>query len=162
MARQRRGEPGGDARRRGGSRARLGLLAVVAAAAVTAACPQGGRLLGGPGFAGGGSGGGGTGATSVVGTWRNFTTFFDAASGDTIVSETRWTFAAGGSCSKLVIHTFVNAGVQDTIFQGSCNYTSGGSSVTITFVGSSVPTTFSVGFSGADLLLGGSRFQRVG
>src|SRR5881409_1221122 len=114
MARQRRGEPGGDARRRGGSRARLGLLAVVAAAA------------------------------------------------DTIVSETRWTFAAGGSCSKLVIHTFVNAGVQDTIFQGSCNYTSGGSSVTITFVGSSVPTTFSVGFSGADLLLGGSRFQRVG
>src|SRR5438445_222508 len=59
MARQRRGEPGGDARRRGGSRARLGLLAVVAAAAVTAACPQGGRLLGGPGFAGGGAGPGG-------------------------------------------------------------------------------------------------------
>src|SRR5438445_13741549 len=112
MARQRRGEPGGDARRRGGSRARLGLLAVVAAAGVTAACPQGGRLLGGPGFAGGGSGGGGTGATSVVGTWRNFTTFFDAASGDTIVSETRWPFAAGGPCSNLFIHAVVNAGVK--------------------------------------------------
>src|SRR5438445_13003304 len=85
MARQRRGEPGGDARRRGGSRARLGLLAVV-----TAACRQGGRLLGGPGVAGGGSRGGGPGATNVVGTWRNGATFVDAASGAPIVAETGW------------------------------------------------------------------------
>src|SRR5207245_7805927 len=96
MARQRRGEPGGDARRRGGSRARLGLLAGVAAAGVTAACPQGGRRLGGPGFAGRGSGGGGTGATSVVGTWRHFTTFFDAASGDALLYETHRPLAAAG------------------------------------------------------------------
>ena len=34
--------------------------------------------------------------------------------------------------------------------------------VTITFEGSSVPTTFSVAFSGGDLLLGGFRFQRIG
>ena len=136
-------------------------MAVIAAAAVTAACPAGGRLIGGPGVAGGG-GSGGTGGASLVGTWRNFTTFFDAASGDTIVSETRWTFTADGACSKVVTHTFVNAGVQDTIFQGSCTYTSSAASVTITFMGSSVPTTFSVSFSNGDLLLGGFRFQRIG
>ncbi|MGH7548916.1 MAG: hypothetical protein ACREMM_12180, partial [Gemmatimonadales bacterium] len=111
---------------------------------------------------GGGGGGGGGGDASLVGTWRNLTTFLDAMSGETIVSETRWTFAAGGTCSKVVTHTFVNAGVQDTIFQGGCTFTSGGSSVTIIFAGSSVPTTFSVAFSNGDLLLDGFRFQRIG
>jgi len=85
-------------------------------------------------------------------------------SGETVVSETRWTFssAAGGTCFKVVTQTFVRAGVQDTIFQSSCTFVSGGSSITITFTGSSVRTTFSVAFSNGDLLLDGFRFQRIG
>jgi len=108
----------------------------------------------------GGGGGGGTGGASLVGTWRNLTTFFDA-SGETIVSETDWTFAPGGACSKVVTHTFVSAGVQDTVFQGSCTYAFGGSSVTIRFTGSSVPSTFSVAFSNGELMLEGSPYQRI-
>src|SRR2546422_11168066 len=78
MARQRRGEPGGDARRRGGSRARLGLLAVVAAARGTPAGPQGGPRRCGPGLAWGGPGGGGPRAPPVLGHLRELAPLFGA------------------------------------------------------------------------------------
>ncbi len=132
-------------------------------AAATAACPIDSRVSG-PLSAGGGTGGGGgaggTGAASVLGTWRNLTSLL-TTTGDTVISDTRWTFAAGGVCSRTVIQTFVNAGVEDTTTR-DCTFTFDGSSVVLTFQGSSVSTRFSVTFSGPDLVLGGFRFTRIG
>jgi hypothetical protein len=165
MVGQRRREPRGDTGRRDRGRARLGLLGVILIAAASVACPLDGRPIGGPGAPGiatGGGAGTGPGSASLIGTWRNFTTFFDGSSGDTIVSETRWRFEASGACFKVVTRTFVRAGVQDTTFQSGCTFVSGGSAITITFTGSSVATTFSVAFSSGDLLLDGFRFQRIG
>ena len=76
--------------------------------------------------------------------------------------DVRWTFDAGGACSRTRIQTIVsgNSGTEtsDTI---GCTYVSNGSSITVTFTGSSVPSTFSVGFFGSDLVLAGTRFTRI-
>lgn len=137
------------------------MLLVLSAAAVTAACPSAGVRFVGPGLSGGGGGGGGgTGSASLVGTWRNLTTVFSG--GDTIVTQTVWTFTASGTCSKSVTQTFVNSGSEFTFPTQDCTYTFSGSSVTVTFVGSSVATRFSVAFSGGDLILDGFRFTRIG
>jgi len=136
---------------------------VIAAAAAIAACAPGG-LGGGAGFLGGGTGGGTGGASSVatqlLGSWRN--TRIVATGGDTIITETVWTFSAGGSCSKAVSQTSVSTGNEFFFPTQSCAYTVGGSSVTVTFAGSSVPTTFSVAFSSGTLILDGFPFQRIG
>ena len=131
----------------------------MAAGAVTAACPPGG-LGGGPGFLGGGTGGGTPVATQLLGSWRN--TRVVLSGGDTIITETVWTFSAGGSCSKAVSQTFVSTGNEFFFPTQTCAYTVGGSSVTVTFAGSSVPTTFSVAFSSGTLILDGFPFQRIG
>ena len=114
---------------------------------------------GSSGGSGGSGGGGGRAGASLVGVWRNL--FSITSSGETTVTDTRWSFGTGGACSRTVIKTFVTAGIETTDAR-TCTYTSGGSSVTIVFDGSTVPTTFSVAFAGADLLLGGFRFQRIG
>lgn len=115
---------------------------------------------GGTGTGGGGGGGGGTGAASLVGTWRNLSSFLTTM-GDTVISDTRWTFGADGSCARVLIQTFVSSGIQDTTTR-NCSYTFDGSAVGVTFEGSSVSTRFSVTFSNGDLLLGGFRFSRLG
>ena len=136
--------------------------AALTAALLTAGCPNAGIRVLGPGI-GGGAGGGGGGAggsgASLVGVWRNL--FSTTSASETIITDTRWTFGAGGDCSRTVVKTFVVAGVETTDVR-NCQYTTAGSNVTIIFEGSSVPTTFSVAFSSGDLLLGGFRFQRIG
>ena len=136
---------------------------MIAAAAASAGCAPGG-LGGGTGFLGGGTGGGTGGgsqlATQLLGSWRN--TRIVASSGDTIITETVWTFSAGGSCSKAVSQTSVSTGNEFVFPTQSCAYTVGGSSITVTFSGSSVPTTFSVSFSSGALILDGFPFQRIG
>ena len=77
------------------------------------------------------------------------------------MSDTRWTFSGAGGCSRLVIQTFVNAGIQDTTIR-NCSYTFDGSAVAIVFEGSSVSTRFSVAFSNGNLVLGGIPFTRIG
>lgn len=81
--------------------------------------------------------------------------------GDTVVTDTRWTFAAGSGCSRMVIQTFVSAGIEDTTIR-NCTYSFDGSAVMIIFEGSSVSTRFSVSFLNGDLILDGFRFTRIG
>lgn len=115
----------------------------------------------GPGSTGGLGGGGGGGAgPNITGTWRNVMSF-TTSGGETIVSDTRWTFGTGGACSRTVLRTFVNAGVQETETR-ACTYVVGASTVEVIYEGSSVPVRFSIAFAGADLLLGGFRFTRIG
>ncbi|MGH7644039.1 MAG: hypothetical protein ACREMR_00500, partial [Gemmatimonadales bacterium] len=113
---------------------------------------------GGGGGAGGGGGGGGTSA-AIVGTWRHVSTL--VGNGETVVSDTRWTFASDRTCSKVLIQTFVNAGFETTEVR-PCTYTPASASVTIVFDGSSVPVTFSVSFSSGNLILDGFVFTRLG
>jgi hypothetical protein len=110
---------------------------------------------------GGGGTGGGTGSAPVVGTWRNVRVVLEAGTRDTIITETRWTFNAGGACSKTVAQTRVSTGTQITFPRDTCTYTFTGSSVTVLFAGSSVPTTFSVTFANGTLLLDGFPFSRI-
>jgi hypothetical protein len=94
-----------------------------------------------------------------VGTWRHVSTLI-ASDGETVVSDTRWTFGSDRTCSKLLIQTFVRAGVETTDVR-PCSYTPGSASVTIVFDGSSVPVTFSVSFSNGNLILDGFVFTRL-
>lgn len=117
--------------------------------------------LAGPGVATAGGGGGGSGsggAAALVGHWRNILSLIGAG-GELIVSETRWRFDAGGTCSKTVLQTFVDRGEQfaDTML---CTWTASATSIAITRDGSNVAATFSYRFDGADLLLDGFRFTR--
>lgn len=115
------------------------------------------------GGGGGGSGGGaGGGASALVGTWRNLSTLI-LSSGETLVLDVRWSFDAGGGCSRTRIQTLIsgNTGTETTETL-SCTYTPSGSSITVTFQGSSVPSRFSFAFVSGDLLLAGTRFTRIG
>ncbi|MGH7613598.1 MAG: hypothetical protein ACREMW_06095, partial [Gemmatimonadales bacterium] len=114
---------------------------------------------GGGGSGGGGAGGGGGGAAAaIVGTWRHVSTLISA--GETVVSDTRWSFGSDLTCSKLLIQTFVNAGFETTEVR-PCTYTPASVSVRIVFDGSSVPVTFSVSFSNGNLILDGFVFTRL-
>ena len=118
----------------------------------------------GGGTTGGGTGGGSTGGVSgaLVGTWRNLSTL-PLSDGGTAVFDVRWSFDASNSCSRTRIQTIIhgNTGKETTETIG-CTYVFAGSSVTVTFQGSSVPSRFSVSFAGGDLLLAGTRFTRLG
>lgn len=118
----------------------------------------------GGGTTGGGTGGGSTGGGSgaLVGTWRNLSTL-PLSDGGTAVFDVRWSFDAANSCSRTRIQTIIhgNTGTETTETIG-CTYVFAGSSVTVTFQGSSVPSRFSVSFAGSDLLLAGTRFTRLG
>jgi len=117
--------------------------------------------VGGGGGAGGGGGGGGGGASAaLVGTWRHVSTLI-TSNGETIVSDTRWTFGSDRTCSKVVIQTFVIAGFETTDVR-PCTFTPASTSVRIVFDGSSVPVTFSVSFSNGNLILDGFVFTRLG
>lgn len=129
------------------------------------ACDTGLRVVGygttGGGSTGGGGGGGGASAT-LVGVWRNVSSLI-LGSGETVVFDVRWSFGADGSCSRTRIQTVVDAGGgSETTETIPCTYVASGSRVTVTFQGSSVPSSFSVAFSGGDLLLDGTRFNRIG
>jgi hypothetical protein len=159
---QRRSEPGGNAGRRWIRSARLAVLLLGIAAG--AGCDAGIRVVG-FGTAGGGGGGGtgaGGGATGLVGTWRNLSSLA-LSSGETLILDVRWSFDAAGTCSRTRIQTIVsgNAG-SETTETLPCTYTLSGSTVTVTFQGSSVPSRFSVAFVSGDLLLAGTRFTRIG
>ncbi|MDP3910046.1 MAG: hypothetical protein Q8Q14_06615 [Gemmatimonadales bacterium] len=130
------------------------------------ACDSGLRVVGygQTGGGGGGTGGGaGGGAATLVGVWRNLSSLV-LSSGETVVFDVRWSFGSDRSCVRTRIQTIVGPGGGDeTTERIPCTYvlSGGGSSVTVTFQGSSVPSTFSVAFSGGDLLLGGTRFDRI-
>lgn len=134
------------------------------------ACDGGLRVVGfgttggtGGGGGGGGTGGGsGGGASALVGTWRNLSSRV-LSTGETLILDVRWSFDATGSCSRTRIQTIVSGteGSETTETLG-CTYTFSGSTVTVTFQGSSVPSQFSVAFQGSDLLLAGTRFTRIG
>ena len=153
-----------DVDRGRGFRPRLPALVLAASLGASLACPVGSNRIigvtsgGGGGSGGSGGGGGGGGSSALVGSWRHLSTFF-TMDGETIVSETRWSFGGGGSCQKDLIQTFVNAGfaTTDTRF---CTYTADASSVTVTFDGSTVATRFSYSFSGGTLILDGFAFSR--
>lgn len=165
MAGQRWGEPGSNAQRRRRRGRRLATL-LLAATATLAACDVGTRVTGfgtagGGGGPGGGSGGGG-GASALVGTWRNLSTLI-LSSGETLVLDVRWSFDAGGGCSRTRIQTLISGDTgTETTETLPCTYTFASSAVTVTFQGSSVPSRFSVAFSGGDLILDGRRFTRIG
>jgi hypothetical protein len=101
-------------------------------------------------------------ASALIGTWRNLSTLV-MSTGETLVLDVRWQFDAGGDCSRARIQTIVsgNAGTE-TSDRIACGYTLTGSTMTVSFAGSSVPSRFSVSFAGADLLLAGTRFARIG
>ena len=113
------------------------------------------------GGGGGGAGGGGGGGTSaaLVGTWRHVFALI-TSSGETVVSDTRWTFGSDQTCTKVLIQTFVNAGFETTEVR-PCTFTPASGSVRIVFDGSSVPVTFSVSFSNGNLILDGFVFTRL-
>jgi hypothetical protein len=137
------------------------LLAALAAGG--GACDSGLRVVG-YGTTGGGStaGGGGGASTTLVGVWRNVSSLM-LGSGETVVFDVRWSFGADGSCSRTRIQTVVDAGGgSETTETIPCTYVASNSRVTVTFQGSSVPSSFSVAFSGGDLLLDGTRFNRIG
>ncbi len=101
-----------------------------------------------------GTGGGGAGTSSgITGSWRNV--FATATS----VIDTRWSFTAGGACVNTVITTQLDPGRENTVVR-PCTFTLNGSSLSVTFSGSSFVSTFSVAFSGGELLLDGFRFRR--
>lgn len=166
MAGQRRGEPGSNAQRRRRRGRRLAALLLAAATAATlAACDAGIRVAGFGSAGGGGTGGtgsGGGGASALVGTWRNLSTLI-LSSGETLVLDVRWSFDAGGGCSRTRIQTLISGDTgTETTETLPCTYTFASSAVTVTFQGSSVPSRFSVAFSGGDLILDGRRFTRIG
>lgn len=80
---------------------------------------------------------------------------------ETVVNDTRWTFTAGGACSRTAIQTLVAAGTETTTIR-ACTYTLSGSTLSVVFEGSSFVNRFTATFSGADLLLDGFRFTRIG
>jgi hypothetical protein len=127
-------------------------------------CDAGIRVVGfgttGGGTSGGG-GGGGSNPAALAGTWRNVSTLM-LSSGETAVFDVRWTFDASGACSRTRMQTIVsgNSGSETTDTIG-CTFVFNSSSITVSFTGSSVPSTFSVGFLGNDLLLAGTRFTRL-
>jgi len=92
---------------------------------------------------------------SVAGSWRH------VLATPTTVIDTRWSFTAGGACSRTVITTLLDVGRETTEVR-ACTYTLPGGSIAIVFQGSSFVSTFSVTFTGGDLLLGGFRFRRIG
>jgi hypothetical protein len=119
-----------------------------------------------PGQTGGGNTGGGgiAGSSSLVGVWRSLSSL-PLATGETLILDVRWSFGSTGACQRTRIQTIVDAGGgSETTETVACSYvlSSGGSSVTVTFQGSSVPSTFTVAFSSGDLLLAGTRFDRIG
>jgi hypothetical protein len=77
------------------------------------------------------------------------------------VTDTRWSFTAGGACGRTVVKTLLDAGLEDTTVR-ACSFTLDGSSLAVVFAGSSFVSTFSVSFTGGDLLLDGFRFSRIG
>jgi len=126
---------------------------------VTVACLGGAVRVTGVSGGGGGAGGGGTSA-AIVGTWRHVSTLI-TSNGETVVSDTRWSFGSDRTCTKLLIQTFVSAGIETTDVR-PCTYTPASASVTIVFDGSTVPVTFSVSFSNGNLILDGFVFTRLG
>jgi len=163
MVGQRRSEPGGNAGRRWIRSARLAVLLLGTAAG--AGCDAGIRVVGFGTTGGGGTGGtggGGGGASALVGTWRNLSSLV-LSSGETLVLDVRWTFDAAGACSRTRIQTIISGNTgSETTETLPCTYTLSGSTVTVTFQGSSVPSRFSVAFVSGDLLLAGTRFTRIG
>ena len=166
MAGQRRGELGSNAERSRTRGRRLAALLLAAGTAATlGACDAGTRVVGfgtTGGGGGGGTGTGGGGASALVGTWRNVSSLV-LASGETVVFDVRWSFDAAGSCSRTRIQTVVSGATgSETTEILPCTYTFSGSTVTVTFPGSSVPSRFSVAFVSGDLLMAGTRFTRIG
>lgn len=144
-------------------RGALGGALLAALAAGAGACDSGLRVVGYGTTGGGSTGGGGGGGASatLVGVWRNVSSLI-LGSGETVVFDVRWSFGAEGSCSRTRIQTVVDAGGgSETTETIPCTYVASGSRVTVTFQGSSVPSGFSVAFAGGDLLLDGTRFNRI-
>ena len=143
------------------------LLATGLALGATIGCDAGirvtgfGQAGGGAGGSTGGSGGGG-GSSALAGTWRNLSSLV-LSTGETVVFDVRWSFGAGGDCSRTRIQTVIGgtSGTETTDTR-NCTYTASAGAVTVVFEGSSVPASFSVAFLGGDLLLGGTRFTRIG
>lgn len=126
------------------------------------ACDTGLRVVGYGQTGGSTAGGSGSGAASLVGVWRNVSSLI-LDSGETVVFDVRWSFGAGGECSRTRIQTIVGAtDGSETTEIIACTYSVAGSTVTVAFEGSSVPSTFSFGFAGGDLLLAGTHFTRIG
>jgi hypothetical protein len=116
----------------------------------------------GGGTGGGGGVGGGGGAGALVGTWRNLSSL-SLSDGGTLVLDVRWVFDASNGCARTRIQTIIRGTTgSETTETIPCTYVLAGSSVTVTFQGSSVPSRFSVSFTGSDLLLAGTRFTRIG
>jgi hypothetical protein len=137
------------------------LLATLAIGA--GACDSGLRVVGYGQTGGGSAGGPGGGASAtLVGVWRNVSSLV-LGTGETVVFDVRWSFGSGGTCSRTRIQTLIDAGGgSETTETIPCTYVVTGSRVTVTFQGSSVPSSFTVAFSGGDLLLAGTRFDRIG
>jgi hypothetical protein len=106
------------------------------------------------------AGPGGGDNASLAGTWRNLSQTATPA-GDLAVIDTRWTFALGGACVRMVVTTLVKAGTADTVAT-SCTYAFNGSIVSIRYAGSSVVVSFRVILSAETLIMGGVRFSRLG
>lgn len=139
------------------------LLAAVALAGLIA-CDSGIRVVGYGQTAGstGGGGTGGGGSNALVGVWRSLSSLL-LSTGETMILDVRWSFGPTGSCERTRIQTIVDGGGgSETTETIGCTYVASGSSVTVTFVGVSVPSTFSVAFSSGDLILNGTRFDRIG
>ena len=108
----------------------------------------------------GGNGGAGS-ASALVGIWRNLSSLA-LSSGETLILDVRWQFDAAGTCSRTRTETIVSGSTgSETTETRGCRYSVTSSTVTVTFEGSSVPSRFSIGFSGSDLLLAGTRFKRI-
>ena len=110
----------------------------------------------------GGSGGGaGNAPEALFGRWRN--TIIIELVGDIQTTTTTWQFGADGGCSKTTEIRSVIEGGPFTETR-SCRFNAAGTTLSVTFAGSSDPLLIAFGFAAnsADrLLLDGFEFARV-
>ena len=98
--------------------------------------------------------------TALVGTW-SFTRYFYDDAGNLHGSQTVWTFYSAGNVTRQVYTDNFTAGVGDVITTTG-TWTATPTNVDVAFQGSTVPTRYDYHFDGANLVLAGTTFVRLG
>ena len=142
----------------------LGALALASCAGVevlgTDSTLVGGGGTNGGGVVGGGGSGGGAHATAVVGRWTR-ALLVAGPDGDIHESRTTWEFRADGSSIRSVTAWNLTEGIYDTV-NSVAQWTTSGSSITITYIAGSTGTlTLGWRVDGDVLTLGPDQFARV-
>jgi hypothetical protein len=109
-----------------------------------------------------GGGGGGNGGSVLLGTWES--TFIFQLSNDVQRHTVTWSFAADGSCRR-VVEIFSVLEDRTLVTAVNCTFQAGGDDVAITYEGNSSAVSFRWSlehFSGDRLILDGVTYDRIG